>query len=1236
MMVNLEPMSPPIPLMRSAPCLGAALAVILLLLLPPIARAQSFVVASYTSMDDLPSDSIRGLAQGPDRRLWVATRAGLSVFDGTRFNTPRLTAGSQPDLESVVTDSNGTIWAVSRLIPFDIYHSTDGARWTTIPGPGEPSQSGVVTSLATLSSGKRTIVAVATSEGLFVWDGASWNTYANDQFSPGASLFDVAAFGGRLVVATSKGLFAVGEDGRVVPYDAAGPVTGKTVIALHEERPRTTAGADSAPERLWILTDRWLGYAQRDHVTTVLDRLTLPLIAGIPIARGSIAVDSLGGVYFGTASGLLYLDSPSSTVTPIGSENGLVGDGASTLLVDEEQNVWIGSARGLSKISSRRFMNFRQADGLLEDEVTAINEVSPGMMVFGHNGGLTFRRGSEFRRVDFGRGPASAAAATRVMEISRDSTGTVWIAAVEMGLGRIDRDGRLKWTSNESGLPSTVISVQPDGAGNLWVVGDGRLFVRRAGQTKFSEIAAANRLGSLRRVTVGSDGTVYAMGHAGLAIGSEQGWRYARSPSDREANDLYSVLPEGPDGRVWAGSGDGLWTVEGNRLVRLDLGGSRVDQPVYFILDDDRAGWIWLGTNDGVRVWNGKQLRSLSIRQGLAGRETNRSAAIVDHTGAVWIGTDGGASRYERRFDHDDRLPPTVKLLLVDAGGEKRPLSQKNEFASTRDSMTFRFSAVSMSDERILYRCYLEGIDSDWQPPVRIDSGRVRYTHLTPGIYRFHLMAGSASGPWSTPVVSAAIVIRKPFWRTAWFFGISAGALALLGLALQLLLRARRRSKYVDDLTRLPNRRALFQQLEKRFEEAMRTPGRSLAVLLLDLDHFRFVTTSLGPLAGDELLQTIARRLERCIDSPNILARLGSDEFAVLMPGRSGTDDALHLAERLQRQFIRSFQISGDEVFSSASIGIAIGPEGYRWATNLLRDADVAMHGAKARGLGGIEIFNRTMRARALGLLRLESDLRRAVERHEFRLLFQPIIRLEDLSLVSVEALLRWQHPVAGQIGPDDFLAVAEETGLIVEIGDWVLSEACRQLREWRNNGFRNSPLTIHANLSPRQLAQSSLPDRVRRVLEDNQLSPEDLVLEITEASVIEKSEVTSGVIDALREMGAPLCIDDFGAGHSSLSYIRDLPIKYLKLDRSFVSRGMVGRGMEIVETILSLGRSLGLPVIAEGVESYEEYTRLAGADCFAAQGFLFSKPVSADLIHPELDLSRIQGSSAPGNRAGG
>ena len=440
-------------------------------------------------------------------------------------------------------------------------------------------------------------------------------------------------------------------------------------------------------------------------------------------------------------------------------------------------------------------------------------------------------------------------------------------------------------------------------------------------------------------------------------------------------------------------------------------------------------------------------------------------------------------------------------------------------------------------------------------------------------------------------------------------FGISRDITARKQAESQLFEQA-----FFDPLTHLPNRTLFLDRLGQLIRRSRRRVDSPYAVLFLDIDRFKGINDSLGHATGDELIVALARRIETCLRPGDTVGRLGGDEFVILLESVRDAADAEKVADRIHGSMSTSFHVAGTEVYCTISIGITLGGDEYDRGEDLLRDANIAMFQAKTQGRARHVRFLTGMHDRARSLLQLETDLRRAIDRREFVLHYQPIIDTHAHRLVGFEALLRWEHPERGLVAPDEFIPMAEETGLICPIGLWGLEEACVQLRKWQTQLPGAAP-KMSVNLSPRQFLQPTLLKDIQRVLHETSVDPCDLTIELTESALMEGTSGASEILDHLRSLDIRVCIDDFGMGYSSFSQLERFTVDGLKVDRSFVARMADSpKANEIVRTMISLANNLSLSVTAEGVETEAQLAQVQALGCHTIQGFLFSKAVPPDV----------------------
>jgi diguanylate cyclase (GGDEF)-like protein len=613
-----------------------------------------------------------------------------------------------------------------------------------------------------------------------------------------------------------------------------------------------------------------------------------------------------------------------------------------------------------------------------------------------------------------------------------------------------------------------------------------------------------------------------------------------------------------------------------------------------------------------------------------------------------------------------DELAATTRCEVILAhgahvSGSSLPRDERIELA--RDLAGDRRLTVTPVRVRALGRArYIEGVFplfsdqpsrsenrlvllQDWAPTQQfIDELRRQFLRAGAVIFVFALACGIAlSRRMSRPlreIAAAAGDIAAGNWdrRVPVGGGAEASTMAAAFNEMSTSLRTAQErllhDALHDQLTQLPNRTLFMERLQRALNTRARHPDSRFAVLFIDLDRFKTINDSLGHPAGDVLLLEIATRLAAAIrrddtvsrpgagapGGDTTLARLGGDEFTLLVEGIRDPSDAVRIAERIQAALSVPIALDGQEVFTSASIGIAVSTSLHRSADDVVRDADLAMYRAKASGGDQCAVFDATMHHQAVQRLQLETDLRRALDRSELRLHYQPIVRLADRRVVGFEALLRWQHPEQGLLSPAAFLDVAQDAGLLTRIDRWVLAEACAQAREWRPARVDDSPISVSVNISAQGFAQADIVAQVEHALRKSRLDPGRLRLEITESAAMADAERARAVLGDLKALGVRLSLDDFGTGYSSLSYLQRFPVDTLKIDRSFViGMDQNDECRQIIGTILHLARTLKLDVVAEGTETTAQVGFLARLECGFGQGFFFSKPIPAERIPAAL-----------------
>jgi diguanylate cyclase (GGDEF)-like protein len=770
---------------------------------------------------------------------------------------------------------------------------------------------------------------------------------------------------------------------------------------------------------------------------------------------------------------------------------------------------------------------------------------------------------------------------------------------------------------------------------------DTGLFVATAPYERFARVSQVPDA-FIWAIAEGSDGTVWAGGTAGLFSLSGGRWRrFGRADGLSDENVL--SLGAGPDGTVWVGYCSG-----GIDRVHPRANGLAVDKEVQrpgtnglvYFLGFDALGQLWAGTEHGVDVWNGARWSHYDSGDGLVWNDCDLNAFAAEPDGTVWIGTSSGLSRFrpQPRQLPAESLQVVFTTLLMggkDVSGEDDPAS-----GVRANSLVARFSALNASrDNGVLFRYRLEGATSAWTETTQRE---LQFAELAPGEYRLEVEARENDGDWGGQRAEFAFGILSPWYMSWWFLGLcglipvsASGAVMRWRMAsverrereLKRLMKAHdeiRSLAFYDPLTGLPNRRLLLDRLRKTLAASARS-RRLCALLFLDLDDFKTLNDTLGHQIGDLLLQEVAQRISATIREADTVARLGGDEFVVMLEELGDVPEvaaahAKSIARKIRNAIGQPYLLTGRECLITSSIGVTVFGDQQESTDEVLQQADIAMYQAKGSGRNTVLFFAPALQAAVNARAAMEEDLRLAIKMEQFVLYYQP--QVDQGGSVSAEALVRWRHPQRGIILPGEFIAMAEETGLILPLGDWVLEAACRQLAAWASRA-ETAYLTVSANVSARQFRQPDFVQRVRAALERNGADPTHLKLELTESMLVDNIEEVIATMKELKPLGLQFSLDDFGTGYSSLSYLKRLPLDQLKIDRIFVRDILTDTSSgAIAQAIIALGRAMGLSVMAEGVETYAQKEFLAELGCHGFQGYLISRPVPVEefeLLLPHL-----------------
>jgi len=964
-----------------------------------------------------------------------------------------------------------------------------------------------------------------------------------------------------------------------------------------------------------------------------------------PDAPGSLSSDDVwslfedrsGLIWIGTAGGGLNQINPSTRrfealrslpFNPRSLRNPFVWD----LQEDADGRLWMTTLAGLERWDPRdgSFALFEpQAGDKARNQLQSLHIDERGRLWTGSVDGRLYRFDVDVSRFEPVRLPGRSApgiSADRVWFIGGDAGGRVWVSTAEALLA-FDPDSvaLVETIPSSPELPLGVAPVRAlltDSDGVLWFGGGGVGLIRY---------------------------------EPGQGITARLGPR-ADQPDSLSENSV-RALYEDADGNLWLGTHNGL-----NRLSADDRRAARnrfrlyteadglPDNTIYGILPDTDGRQLWLGTNAGLSRFDpvAGTFRNFTVADGLTANEMNGGAELRSRDGRLYFGSVSGVSWFRPEALPINRQPPAIAITGVDRHrggrlplrfGVERPLDLPHD--DTAFSLNFAVMDFHQPGKnRFRYR--LLGPDSgDW-----IDSAQpsVNFATLPPGQYRFEVLGANNDGVWSEKPAAVDIGVRPPWWRTPTAYAIEAALLLLVLLAYHRAQRAKlkRQRRYnqelssahslaearlqmarhyavTDQLTQLPNRAALLEALG-RYMHAARQDQRSFAVLLINLDRFQQINDSIGHALGDRVLQLTGERLQRCAGADGYVARVGSDEFALIAPPPGDVDIAddnwpERLAVDVQHAIGEPHPLREPPLVIGASIGIAcFDVAAQDTPSDLLGHADIATHQGKQQGPGNVVRYRAGMHESLRERLSLQTRMRLALDAGEFVAWYQPLVGVVDGRLSGFEALIRWLPPDAPPIYPDQFIPLAEETGLIVELGDWMLREVCRQVGEWRQQGVAG--ISVAVNVSMRQLRSGTLVSLLRGCLEQYRVPASMIKLEITESAMMENVEDAADQLAEVRKLGVAVSVDDFGTGFSSLAHLKRLPVSELKIDRSFVSDVATSeQSRQIIASIVRLAHELKLGTVGEGVEDAASLACLRAIGCDLAQGYHFAKPMSAERL---------------------
>ncbi len=746
---------------------------------------QTYLIKNYNENDGLGSSIVNDIKQDSTGRMWFATRTGVSVYDGYEWKSYNQNDGLQAmTYFRIKIDEKGIVWCLANNRLSISYFVNN--KWFSIKVADAMANENKLTSFDLIYWDNAVTLFLGTlNAGLLVYHQDEWKHLTVKDGLPSNSINSLVVLDQTLYIATDNGISIFDGTSFDNSIHNIYPFPSQRIMSLAVEELQNTKNVN---KRLWIHGYFWLGYIQDKQFKIFSRNAKIKFEFDRPLVV--LQPDQHGGVFLASLFDIYYFKRKNHQKLHIGREKGIISEGATSLFIDREKNLWIGTRRGVSKIVSRRFTNFRKNDGLLEDEVSAIIEYRRGEYVFGHGNGLTVYNWNGFKSIKFTENKSSEYR-TRVLDLKLDSEKNVWIAASHLGLVRLVQDS-LIFYAKEFGLSENITSVIEYSSGQLLVSTPSRILLFDG--TRFIPfdikfILKKTSMPSFRKIFKDHFGYFYFCTTAnGLFILKRNKWIWVHHENPN-MNSVYSICRDSQN-RIWVGTQAGVYLLNEQTNRLMESKDFEIERPIYLLFEDHKKR-IWLGTDRGVFRWDGKKLNAYTSNEGLVGQEVNRSAGIVDQFGRIWIGCDMGVSCYEEEFDYqEDQIPPPkVELTHLDLGVKNELLSHDIEISHDKRLFIFHFRGISFIDEqKIAYRTMLKGFDEDFTPPQELENPFVRYTNLRPGHYRFLVQAKSKSSNWSEVISSGIIVIKEPFWRTTTFL-ISMIILSLILILIVVLIR---------------------------------------------------------------------------------------------------------------------------------------------------------------------------------------------------------------------------------------------------------------------------------------------------------------------------------------------------------------------------------------------------------------------------------------------------------------
>lgn len=1257
-------------------------------------KAAPMVFDHITVQEGLSQSTVLDVLQDSQGFIWIATEAGLNRFDGYQMHRYTHDRSDPTALRSdfvweIAEDTNGDLWLATKGGGLVRWERAADCFHTYLHDPADAKSLSSNTVRAVLIDDAGNVWAGTRGGGLNRLDPITgeFTRFRHNPLDPASlsddSVFDIEADReGRLWIGTNAGLNVLDAGRReFIRYrhdqDDGRSLSDDVVMTVYEDNAGT----------IWLGTYKG-GLNRFDAQQGSFERFRHGVGDEYSLSHDyvwTILEDSDGRLWVGTENGLNLLDRASGHFAryhkdPTDSAS-LSNSYVMSLYQDASGLLWVGTrGDGVSRWNPRSwtFGHFKneRLKGALVTSFAA--DASGGVWIGTLGAGLTHfepESGTIVPVESYLKG-SSKLSDERAMSLLMDRAGDLWVGTMTGGLNRLNLDrGTIKTYRHDPEDSSSlgangIMSMFEDGAGDLWIgtFGGGLNHLDRS-TGKFRRFphdpGDPSSLSSPRATAIVEDaeGNIWvATDDAGLNLLDRASGKFRHfghddnNPESLSSDSLYALHLD-DKGNLWIGTADGgldrmLGSSSDPQSIRFEnlSQNQGLTSNVVYGVQSDRRGRLWLsGTNGLARYDPGRgEIKTFHRNHGLQGEEFNFGAYHRGPDGRLYFGGTNGLNAFDPLAVAETQQIPPVVLTAFEKFNEPAdtalppPLLDRVDLSYSDDVITFEFAALDfVAPEKNRYAYRLEGFDKEW-----VEQGnrrRATYTNLDAGDYLFRVRAANSDGVWNEEGLSIPVSVAAAPWETPWAY---AAYLAVMFLALGGVMSWQRRRlqqaaqirqlAYYDTLTGLPNQQLFRQRLAQAVSDAAEKQD-GLAVLYADLDRFKRINDTLGHSIGDEIIKSVAVRLSQCVHRRGDgigryeLARLGGDEFLIFLRHREAEAEAKAMAKDIAETLSEPFTDGGQELVVTASIGGAVYPDHGRDGEALLKAADTAVYQAKASGRRHFQLYSRNMSARAMHRLSLENDIRVALEQNQFQLYYQPKYRAHDLKIVGAEALLRWFHPTRGEISPGSFIPVAEEAGLIVEIGHWVTGAACAQLRSWAQESLPAVPVAI--NLSAEEFYRGDPVAMIAEATARANVNASELEIEITESALMRDTSKVSESLQALKRLGVSLSVDDFGTGYSSLAYLKRFPLDTLKIDRSFVRE--IATDMDdaaICSAIIAMARSLGLNVVAEGVESDAQLRRLRTEGCDQIQGFLLSRPVPADLF---MELLLAQSPPAAVSRDG-